>query len=100
MQVHTLTNPTFDSFGATQRALEPSIVYFQGEQLENEEEIGSIVWDTADASDPQTLSSLLSPPLPTIVSFKLLEFFYSLCLSECCGFRYLWKSMIFLAFIR
>ncbi|KAL0909685.1 hypothetical protein M5K25_020573 [Dendrobium thyrsiflorum] len=67
LEVHTLTNPTFDSFRATQRALEPSILYFQGEQLENEEEIGSMIWETADVSEPQTLCSLLSPPLPTIV---------------------------------
>lgn len=71
LEVHTLSNPTFDSFRATQRALEPSILYFQGELLEDEEEIGSMMWETADVSDPQTLSSLLSPPLPTIVYLEV-----------------------------
>ncbi|XP_020582386.1 LOW QUALITY PROTEIN: AT-rich interactive domain-containing protein 4-like [Phalaenopsis equestris] len=71
LEVHTLTNPTFDNFRATQRALEPSILFFQGEQLENEEEIGSIVWETTDVSEPQTLSSLLSPPLPIIVYLEV-----------------------------
>lgn len=70
LEVHTLTNPTFDSFRATQRALEPNILYFQGEQLEDDE-IGSMVWETADVSEPQTLNSLLSSPLPTIVYLEI-----------------------------
>jgi len=43
-------------------------LYFQGERLENEE-IGSLVWGSVDMSDPQMLSSLIGPALPTIVSF-------------------------------
>ncbi|PKU73830.1 AT-rich interactive domain-containing protein 4-like [Dendrobium catenatum] len=67
LEVHTLTNPTFDSFRETQRALEANIIYFQGEHRVDEEKIGSIVWENADLSEPQTLSSLISSPLPTIV---------------------------------
>lgn len=68
MQVHTLVNPTLDSFRNAQKSLEPNILYFQGEQLENEEDIGMLVWGDLDVSEPEMFSSLIVPPLPTIVS--------------------------------
>lgn len=68
MQVQTLINPTFDKFREAQKLAEPNILYFQGERLENED-IGSLAWGSEDMSEPQTLSSLIGPALPTIVSF-------------------------------
>lgn len=67
MQVHVLVNPSFEKFSEAQRLLQPNFLYCQGEQLENAEEIGSLMWGIIDASDPETFSSLISPPLPTIV---------------------------------
>lgn len=77
MQVHTLVNPTMDSFRNAQKSLEPNILYFQGEQLENEEEIGTLFWGGIDVSEAETFSSLMAPPSPTIVSpIKLSKFIY------------------------
>jgi hypothetical protein len=50
--------------------------YIQEQQLEDEKEIGSLVWGDADMSDPQSFICLISPPFPTIVST---ETFSSLC---------------------
>ncbi|PKA61173.1 AT-rich interactive domain-containing protein 4 [Apostasia shenzhenica] len=71
LEVHTLVNPTFDRFLEMQRALEPSILYFQGEQFEDGE-VGPLVWRTADdMSDSQKLASLISPPLPAMVYMEV-----------------------------
>lgn len=70
MQVRTLVNPTLDKIRDVQKSLDPNILYFQGEKLENEEEIGSLVWGTVDVSEPQIFSSLIGPSLPTIVSYS------------------------------
>lgn len=69
MQVQTLVNPTVDAFNEAQKLFQPNILYFQGEQLENEERIGSLVWGAVDVSDSEMLSALIKPPLPTIVSY-------------------------------
>lgn len=69
MQVQTLINPTVDRFSEAQKLVQPNILYFQGEQLENEEQIGSLVWGGVDVSDSEMLTSFISPPLPTIVSY-------------------------------
>jgi hypothetical protein len=71
MQVHMLINPTVDQFLEAQRALQPRFMYLQGQQLDNEEKIGTLVWGDADVSDPQIFSSLIRPPFPTIVCTKL-----------------------------
>ncbi|XP_010917383.2 LOW QUALITY PROTEIN: AT-rich interactive domain-containing protein 4 [Elaeis guineensis] len=71
LEVQTLNNPTFEKFSEVQKSVQPNFLYFQGEQLENEEEIGSLTWGTLDASDPQEFSSLISPPLPTIVYLEV-----------------------------
>lgn len=64
--MHKLVNPTFDQFKEAQRSVRPIILFCQGEQLSDEEEIGSLIWGTVDASD--SLASLIDAPLPTIVS--------------------------------
>lgn len=71
IQVHTLINPSVEKFGEAQQAVQPNLLYLQGQQLENEE-IGSLAWGGTDLSDPQMLCSLISPPFPTIVSSKIL----------------------------
>ncbi|XP_020583265.1 AT-rich interactive domain-containing protein 4-like isoform X2 [Phalaenopsis equestris] len=66
-EVRTLMNPTIDQFLDVQSATCPEILYFQGQQLEGEEEIGSLLWGTTDATNPDFFISLIIPPLPTIV---------------------------------
>ncbi|KAF0899766.1 hypothetical protein E2562_024089 [Oryza meyeriana var. granulata] len=51
--------------------LEPTLMYLQGQQLEDENEIGNLVWGHADVSDPQILSSLIRPPFPAIVYLEV-----------------------------
>jgi hypothetical protein len=70
MQVHTLINPTVEQFREAQHAVQPNLLYIQGQQLENAE-IGTLVWGDTDLSDPEVFCSLISPPFPTIVSSKL-----------------------------
>uniref|UniRef100_A0A0E0D3C9 Uncharacterized protein n=1 Tax=Oryza meridionalis TaxID=40149 RepID=A0A0E0D3C9_9ORYZ len=71
LDVHTLINPTVDQFLEAQRALQPRFIYLQGQLLDNEEEIGTLVWGDADVSDPQTFSSLICSPFPTIVYLEV-----------------------------
>ncbi|KAL6661323.1 hypothetical protein ACP70R_000707 [Stipagrostis hirtigluma subsp. patula] len=71
MTVHTLINPTVEQFQEAQQAVQPNLLYLQGQQLSNEKEIGTLVWGDADLSDPQTFSSLISPPFPTIVYMEV-----------------------------
>uniref|UniRef100_A0A0D3H0Y5 Uncharacterized protein n=1 Tax=Oryza barthii TaxID=65489 RepID=A0A0D3H0Y5_9ORYZ len=71
LDVHTLINPTVDQFLEAQRALQPRFIYLQGQLLDNEEEIGALVWGDADVSDPQTFSSLICSPFPTIVYLEV-----------------------------
>lgn len=71
MQVHTLSNPTPEQFLEAQRVVQPNFLYIQGQQQEDEKEIGSLVWGDNDVSDPQAFSSLISPPFPTIVSTRV-----------------------------
>lgn len=94
MQVQTLINPTVDRFCEAQKLVQPNILYFQGEQLENDEQIGSLVWGAGNVSDPEMLSSLLGPPLPTIVSsfgaqtkVVIDNFSWAFELSVCCVFQ-------------
>ena len=82
MQVHTLFNPTAEQFLEAQRVVQPNFLYIQGQQLEDEKEIGSLVWGDADVSDPQAFSTLISPPFPTIVSSGL---FSSVCIVIICS---------------
>ncbi|EAZ07198.1 hypothetical protein OsI_29442 [Oryza sativa Indica Group] len=55
LDVHTLINPTVDQFLEAQRALQPRFIYLQGQLLDNEEEIGALVWGDADVSDHRHL---------------------------------------------
>lgn len=66
-----LVNPSLDKFREAQKIIHPSLLYFRGQQSEAEEEIGPLIWDFIDLSEPQMLSSLIGPSLPTIVSIIL-----------------------------
>ncbi|XP_042469732.1 AT-rich interactive domain-containing protein 4-like isoform X2 [Zingiber officinale] len=70
IEIHTLVNPTPESFREAQKSLEPNILFFQGQQLENEEEIGNLVWADVDVSEPDMFTSLIAPP-PTIVYLEV-----------------------------
>uniref|UniRef100_A0ACD5XLL7 Uncharacterized protein n=1 Tax=Avena sativa TaxID=4498 RepID=A0ACD5XLL7_AVESA len=71
LEVHTLINPTPEQFLEAQRVVQPNFFYIQGQQLEDEKEIGSLVWGDADMSDPQSFICLISPPFPTIVYLEV-----------------------------
>ncbi|EEC84628.1 hypothetical protein OsI_31490 [Oryza sativa Indica Group] len=71
LEVHTLFNPTPEQFLEAQRVVQPNFLYIQGQQLEDEKEIGSLVWGDNDVSDPQAFSCLISPPFPTIVYLEV-----------------------------
>lgn len=68
MQVQVLTNPSTDEFQRVLHSLEPSIVYFQGEQIEDSEEIGPLRWGDIDLSTPESLCGLFDSTLPPTVS--------------------------------
>lgn len=63
-----LTKPTADELHQVLEALEPNFVYLQGEQLEDSEQIGSLVWEDVDLSNPEALCGLFSSKLPNTVS--------------------------------
>jgi len=68
VQVQVLTNPSTDEFQRVLHSLEPSIVYFQGEQIEDSEEIGPLRWGDIDLSTPESLCGLFGSTLPPTVS--------------------------------
>jgi len=49
----------------------PVFLYLQGQQQENEKEIGTLVWGDTDLSDPQMFVSLITPPFPTMVYLEV-----------------------------
>lgn len=71
MQVKVLIRPTADELDRALEALEPDFVYLQGEQLDDNEQIGSLVWDDVDLSSPEALCGLFSSRLPDTVSVLL-----------------------------
>ncbi len=66
MQVQTLNNPSKDEFCKTLESYKPSIVYLQGEQLENDE-VGPLVFGGVDVSTPEAISEIFATTLPTAV---------------------------------
>ncbi|KAJ6825483.1 AT-rich interactive domain-containing protein 4 [Iris pallida] len=71
LEIQTLVNPSGDKFREAVSSAAPTILYLQGERLENEEEVGSLVWGGVDVSDPETLTSLIPTPYPTIVYLEV-----------------------------
>ncbi|KAF9617662.1 hypothetical protein IFM89_037805 [Coptis chinensis] len=65
LEVQTLINPTIDEFRQVMESLKPNMVYLLGEQLVNEEGIGSLVWGGVDLSIPKTIPGIFNSTLPT-----------------------------------
>lgn len=66
MQVQTLVNPSSDEFRKTMESLQPTIVYLQGEQVQNDE-VGSLMWGGVALSTVEAVCSLFDTTLPTTV---------------------------------
>ncbi|TXG61715.1 hypothetical protein EZV62_013078 [Acer yangbiense] len=78
LEVQVLNNPNVDEFQRNLESSEPNIVYLQGEQIDDSEEIGSLVWENVDLSTPEALCGLFGSTLPTTVSdssFMLLSYY-------------------------
>ncbi|KAG6769863.1 hypothetical protein POTOM_025529 [Populus tomentosa] len=71
LQVQVLTNPSTDEFQRVLHSLEPSIVYFQGEQIEDSEEIGTLRWGDIELSTPESLCGLFGSTLPPTVYLEI-----------------------------
>ncbi|KAJ6699072.1 AT-RICH INTERACTIVE DOMAIN-CONTAINING PROTEIN 4 [Salix purpurea] len=71
LEVQVLTNPSTDEFQRVLHSLEPSIVYFQGEQIEDSEEIGPLRWGDIDLSTPESLCGLFGSTLPPTVYLEI-----------------------------
>ncbi|XP_023524673.1 AT-rich interactive domain-containing protein 4-like isoform X1 [Cucurbita pepo subsp. pepo] len=69
LEVQVLTNPSKNEFGRIVESCQPSFVYLQGEQLENDE-LGSLVWNGVDLS-LEDLCGLFDTALPTTVYLEL-----------------------------
>ncbi|XP_054806431.1 AT-rich interactive domain-containing protein 4-like isoform X2 [Prosopis cineraria] len=67
LEVNVLIKPTADELHRVYEALEPKFVYLQGEQLEDNEQIGSLLWEDVDLSCPEALCGLFSSKLPNTV---------------------------------
>ncbi|KAI9123111.1 hypothetical protein K1719_006000 [Acacia pycnantha] len=73
LEVNVLIKPTADELHRVFEALEPNFVYLQGEQLEDSEQIGSLVWEDVDLSTPEALCGLFSSKLPNTVYLETPE---------------------------
>ncbi|XXG81613.1 hypothetical protein AAC387_Pa09g2202 [Persea americana] len=71
LEVQTLTNPTTDEFRHALELSEPNFVYLQGQQFEDEEEIGSLVWGDVHLSSAEAISGLFGAALPTTVYLEI-----------------------------
>uniref|UniRef100_A0A2P2KR21 ARID domain-containing protein n=1 Tax=Rhizophora mucronata TaxID=61149 RepID=A0A2P2KR21_RHIMU len=71
LEVQVLTNPSTDEFRRVLQSLEPSIVYLQGEQTEDGEEIGPLRWGDDDLSTLEALCGLFSSTLPAVVYLEI-----------------------------
>jgi len=74
MKVQTLCNPEKEQFRKVLESCKPNFVYFQGEQLLHEE-IGSLVWQGVELSNPEDISELFDTTLPTAVCILNLKAF-------------------------
>ncbi|KAG7013957.1 AT-rich interactive domain-containing protein 4 [Cucurbita argyrosperma subsp. argyrosperma] len=70
LEVQVLPNPSKDEFCRIIESYRPSIVYLQGERLENDE-VGSLVWEGVDLFTVEAISGLFSSPLPTTVYLEI-----------------------------
>ncbi|WCJ42879.1 ARID/BRIGHT DNA-binding domain-containing protein [Euphorbia peplus] len=71
LEVQTLTNPTTDEFRRVLQSWDPTIVYLQGEIVEDDEEIGTLTWGDFDLSTPEGLCELFGSTLPATVYLEI-----------------------------
>ncbi|KAE8712523.1 AT-rich interactive domain-containing protein 4 [Hibiscus syriacus] len=71
------------SFGVLDSS-EPNVVYLQGEQNADSDEIGCLVWGDADLSTPEALCGLFDLTLPTTMIERTRDMRYSLYM-QCFG---------------
>ncbi|KAK8660687.1 hypothetical protein V6N13_051602 [Hibiscus sabdariffa] len=71
LEVQLLNNPSIDEFRHVIESSEPNIVYLQGEQNADSEEIGSLVWGGVDLSTPEALCELFGSTLPATVYLEV-----------------------------
>lgn len=70
LEVQTLCNPEKEQFRTVLESCKPNFVYFQGEQLVDEE-VGSLVWKGVELSNPEEISELFDTTLPTAVYLEI-----------------------------
>ncbi|MBA0604091.1 hypothetical protein Godav_016777 [Gossypium davidsonii] len=71
LEVLLLNNPSIDEFRRVLESFEPNIVYLQGEQIVDGEEIGSLVLGDVDLSTPEALCGLFGSTFPTTVYLEI-----------------------------
>ncbi|GMI81350.1 AT-RICH INTERACTING DOMAIN5 [Hibiscus trionum] len=71
LEVQLLNNPSIDEFRLVLESSEPNIVYFQGKQNADDEDIGSLVLGDADLSSPEAFCGLFGSTLPTTVYLEI-----------------------------
>ncbi|KAK8679396.1 hypothetical protein V6N13_144849 [Hibiscus sabdariffa] len=96
LSVQLLNNPSIDEFRLVLESSEPNIVYFQGEQNADDEDIGSLVWEDI----PEAI--FFGSTLPTIVRDARFCYFncslFDLILHENCMIKVLEMLEIGLGF--
>ncbi|KAG8487601.1 hypothetical protein CXB51_018243 [Gossypium anomalum] len=71
LEVQLLNNPSIDEFRRVFESFEPNIVYLQGEQIADSEEIGSLVLGDVDLSTPEALCGVFGSTFPTTVYLEI-----------------------------
>ncbi|KAF5182829.1 At-rich interactive domain-containing protein [Thalictrum thalictroides] len=71
LEVQTLISPTIDEFKQALESLRPNILYLQGNRLQNEEEIGSLIWGGVDLSSTESICGLFGSVLPDTIYLEL-----------------------------
>ncbi|KAF5748385.1 AT-rich interactive domain-containing protein 4 [Tripterygium wilfordii] len=71
LEVQVLTNPSIDEFQRVLESLEPNIVYLQGEQIEDSEDIGSLRWGDFELTTSEAICELFGSTLPTTVYLEI-----------------------------
>ncbi|GLT85655.1 hypothetical protein SLE2022_038390 [Rubroshorea leprosula] len=71
LEVQVLNDPSPDEFRRVLESSAPNMVYLQGKQNADSEEIGSLVWRDTDLFTPEALSELFGSTLPTTVYLEI-----------------------------
>ncbi|GLT74225.1 hypothetical protein SLA2020_460330 [Shorea laevis] len=71
LEIQVLNKPSCDEFRRILESLGANMVYLQGQQNTDSEEIGSLVWGDTDLSTSEALSELFGSTLPTTVYLEI-----------------------------